>query len=140
MSFNLVQAEQDTEKHHQSIYTAKVKRIVKAINIGDHSTEMEYLDMLALSCQRNKCDSTETETVQMVGKQIINCQISHLKSHQVENQDATNICISKNAMLGCDSLATPLLRKMCYTGNNYSLKTYDQKEKKIKNRLPASIE
>lgn len=125
--------------HHNSIYTMKIKRIVNAIDLGNFPTEEKYLGMLKTACERNSCSAIEKQTVQSVGQQIVNCQIKHLKSHNIENSDATTICQSKQAMLGCDSLATSLLRKMCYTGNRYSLSVWKQKEKKTyKNRMPAS--
>ncbi len=125
---------------HNSIYTPKIKRIVNAMNIGEFSTDTEYFAMLKTACDRNKCSSLETQTIQSVGQQIVFCQIKHLKAHGIENPDATSICKSSQAMLGCDTLATSLLRKMCYTGNQYSLKTWQEKElrNKARNRMPAS--
>ena len=123
---------------HSSIYTTKVKRIVNAINIGDYTTDSEYYKMLSVACKRNQCSSLEKQTIRAVGKQIVLCKITHLKAHGIENPDATNICESKQAMFGCDSLANPLFRKMCYAGNNYSLNILKTKELKMKKRSPAS--
>ena len=123
---------------HNTIYTAKIKRVVNAVNIGDFTTDSQYYSMLKTACERNKCTNLEKQTIQSVGKQLVACQIKHLKSHGIENPDATNICGAKQAIFGCDSLASPLLRKMCYSGNKYSLNTLQQKERKIKSRAPAS--
>lgn len=127
-----------SHKSHNTIYTKKIKRIVNAVNIGDFSKESDYMKMLQTACQRNKCNGIETQTIRSVGHQIVHCKITHLKAHGIENPDAVSICNSKNAMIGCDSLSTPLLRKMCYTGNNYSLQVLRQKETKMQRRMPAS--
>ncbi len=130
----------DQSDAHNTIYTKKIKRIINAINVGDFLSEEEYLKMLQTACKRNACNSVEKETVIDVGQQIIHCKIEHLKVHGIENADAISICNSTNAMIGCDSLATPLLRKMCYTGNNYSLQVLKNKEYRLLNRVPASKE
>ncbi len=133
-------AEKPINDSHNSIYTEKIKRIVNAVNIGDFSTDNDYFSMLQTACERNKCSVQESKTIQSVGQQIVYCQIKHLKAHAIENSDATYICQSKQAILGCDSLSTSLLRKMCYTGNRYSLKTWQEMELRIgsKKRMPAS--
>lgn len=123
---------------HTSIYTTKLIRIVNAMNVGNFETESSYRDMLKTACKRNQCNSQEKQTIQMMAREIVHCRVEHLKSHGIENSDATNICTSKQAMLGCDSLATPLLRKMCYTGNGYNVQVLRMKEAKLKKRLPAS--
>ncbi len=126
---------------HSTIYTAKIIRIVNALNVGEFDSDDQYFKMLNTACKRNKCTSLETQTVQSVGQQIVYCQIKHLKSHGIENSDATALCESKQAIFGCDSLPKPLLRKMCYTGNKYSLKTWQEKEIRLrsKKRMPASL-
>lgn len=129
---------QKIEDTHNSIYTMKIKRIVNAINLGNFSTDKKYFDVLEVACERNKCSDLEKQTILSVGQQLVNCQVKHLKSHQIENADANSICESKQAIFGCDSLSTSLLRRMCYTGNNYDLALWETKEKKLKSRLPAS--
>jgi hypothetical protein len=128
----------DSHKQHNTIYTKKIKRIVNAVNVGDFSKESEYMEMLQTACQRNRCNNIETQTIRSVGHQIVHCKITHLEAHGIKNPDAISICNSKNAMIGCDTLATPLLRKMCYTGNSYSLRVLRQKEAQMKSRMPAS--
>lgn len=123
---------------HSTIYTEKIKRVVNAIDIGNFTTDKSYLKMLATACKRNQCSPLETQTIQSVGEQIIHCKIKHLKAHGIENPDANSICESTQAMYGCDSLPSQILRKMCYTGNNYSLSVWKQKERKFKSRMPAS--
>jgi len=123
---------------HSSIYTKKLIQIVSAINVGEFSTERNYQAMLKTACERSRCNSQEKQTIQLMGQEITNCKIKHLKSHGIENSDARNICESKQALLGCDTLATPLLRKMCYTGNKYNLQVLKLKELKLKKRQPAS--
>ncbi len=123
---------------HTSIYTDKLVRIVNAMNLGRFDSEDQYFSMLKTACQRNQCSPLEHETITNIGQQIVGCQIKHLKAHGIINQDATSICESKQAIFGCDSLATSLLRKMCYSGNNYSMKVWRTKEMKLQRRLPAS--
>lgn len=138
--FTIAKAEEPIKDSHNSIYTPKIKRIVNAINIGDYKTEDQYFDMLQTACNRNQCSPMEKQTIKSVGEQIVFCQVKHLKAHGIDNPDATNICQSQQAMLGCDTLATSLLRKMCYTGNKYSLRTWQEKELRFNRnrRLPAS--
>jgi hypothetical protein len=126
------------EDSHTTIYTENIIRIVNALDVGSFQTEKDYFKMLITACERNNCSTLEKQNIQLVGEQIINCQIKHLKSHKIANTDAKNICESKQALLGCDTLVTPLLRKMCYTGNQYDLNALIEKEKRMKNRLPAS--
>ena len=130
----------ELKDHHSTIYTSKIKRIVNALNVGNFSTEKDFINQLIIACETNKCSTLETQTIQSVGQQIALCHIRHLKAHNIENSDATNLCNSQQVMLGCDTLATPLMRKMCYTGNKYSLKIWQEKELKIKSRkrMPAS--
>ncbi len=131
---------QKVQSHnHTTIYTAKIKTLVKAINIGQFENEKDYQEMLKVACERNKCNSAEMEAIKIIGREFVHCQLSHLKSHGVQNSDAVNICESKQAIFACDSLATPLLRKMCYHSNNYSLQVLQEKESKMNNRSPASV-
>ena len=128
-----------SEDSHNSIYTQKIKRVVNAVDIGDFNTESGFIDVLKTACERNKCSTLETQTIQSIGQQMVFCRVTHLKAHGIDNPSATTLCNSKQAMYGCDSLATPLFRKMCYTGNNYNLKVWQQKESKYKSRMPASV-
>lgn len=130
--------ESPTADRHSTIYTAKLVAIVNALNVGSFNTETAYQRQLSTACQRNQCSSLEKQTIKSIGQQIVHCKLKHLKSHKIVNSDANVICGSEQAMLGCDSLATPLLRKMCYTGNRYSLKALKLKERNMKKRLPAS--
>jgi hypothetical protein len=124
-----------------TIYTEKVKRIANAISVGIFNNDDEFYAMLKTACERNNCSLTERQTLQNVGQQMVFCHINHLKAHGIVNSDATYLCESKQSILGCDTLATPLLRKMCYTGNQYSIKTFQEKEIRLrsKRRTPASI-
>lgn len=124
---------------HSTIYTKKVMRIVNALNVGDYKTQNEYVDMLSTACKRNQCSSAEVQGVQIVGQEIVLCRLKHLKAHGISNPDANAICGTSQAKLACDTIATPLLRKMCYTGNNYNLAELQKKESKMKNRMPASL-
>jgi hypothetical protein len=126
------------QDEHSSIYTKKIVQIVNAMNVGDFSTEQDFQSMLQTACERNQCNSTEKKSIQLLGQEVIHCKIKHLKSHGIQNADARSICESKQSMLGCDTLATPLLRKMCYTGNSYNTQVLKMKEVKMKNRQPAS--
>lgn len=123
---------------HDSIYTQKIKRIVNAIDLGDLNLESDLIARLKTSCERNQCSPLEIQTIQNVGQQLILCRVKHLKAHGIINQSAITLCNSKQVILGCDTLATPLFRKMCYSGNNYSLSLWKQKEAKFKSRRPAS--
>ena len=129
----------DVQDEHSTIYTTKVKRIVNALNVGDYETQKSYMDMLATACKRNSCTAPENKGIEIVGKEIVMCRLKHLKAHGIVNSDAVAICENPQAQFACDSIATPLLRKMCYTGNNYSLAELQRREKKMKNRMPASV-
>ena len=132
---------QTSHNHSSTIYTQKVVRIVNAQNVGDFATERDYLIHLQKACGHNSCNPVERKAVDIVGREIVACKLKHLKSHNIVNSDANNICGAKQVMLACDTLATPLLRRMCYIGNGYSLAIHMQKEKMIQNkkRMPASI-
>ncbi|MEM7645927.1 MAG: hypothetical protein AAF203_03360 [Pseudomonadota bacterium] len=122
----------------KSIYTEKIKKIVNALPVGNFDTDKEYFDMLKVSCKRNNCSPLEQQGIKAIGHQVVHCKTKHLKTQNIENKDATSICETKLPMLGCDTLATPLLRKMCYTSNSYNLQVLKLKEFKIRKRLPAS--
>ncbi len=130
--------EKSTDQH-STIYTKKIKTLVKAINIGQFKTEEDYQNMLTVACERNQCSSGEREAIKIIGQEFVQCRLTHLKSHGVFNSDAINICDSKQAIFACDSLQTPLLRKMCYHSNKYSIQVLKEKESKIQKRQPASF-
>ena len=124
----------ETSKQH---YSSKLRNIAMAISVGNFSTEKEYLNMLETACKRNLCSSAEQRQLQVVGTQLVACQTNNLKHFGVSNQDVNDVCETKLPIQGCDSLATPLLRKMCYSGNKYDLKILVQKERHMQKRLPA---
>lgn len=135
---SLLHAKDHLKDKHSTIYTTKVQRITSAINVGDFSSQDSYIKMLDTACQRNHCSPSELEGVRIVGEEIVLCRLTHLKAHGISNPDATSICETSQTQLACDTLATPLLRKMCYTGNNFSLADLIKKERQLKQRLPAS--
>ncbi|MCJ8275846.1 MAG: hypothetical protein HRT44_12320 [Bdellovibrionales bacterium] len=119
-------------------FSQKTKDIVKAVDVGSFSTEKEYIKMLNTSCKRSQCSSLESIKIKEAGQNIVLCNMNYLKRNNLKNSDATNICNHKQPIFGCDSNATPLLRKMCYSANKYSLSLWKKKEFKIKKRFPAS--
>lgn len=121
-----------------SDFTKKTKDIIKAVDIGSFETEKAYMDMLKTACDRSSCNTLETIKIQEAGKHIVLCNMPYLKSNGLKNEHAQSICDHKQPVFGCDSHSTPLLRKMCYSANNYSLSLWEQKEKKLHNRIPAS--
>lgn len=126
-------------KQPQTIYTEKIKNIVRAIPIAPYEKEADLYQMLKKACTRNNCNSLEAKTILRVGRQLVSCKVKHLSVHGITNSDASNICESKHSIYACDSLSTPLLRKMCYSSNRFSLQVLREKEKRILNRQPTSI-
>lgn len=124
--------------HVRAEVTGKIQRIVNAVDMVGFSTEEEFSKMLATACENNSCSAVEAKEIQTVGNKIILCKMDQLKAEGIVNKDAKIICESQQAMFGCDSLPNSLLRKMCYSGNSYSLKTWKDKESKMKSRAPAS--
>ena len=94
-------------------FTKKTIGIIKAVDIGSFETEKEYMEMLKTSCDRSSCTTLETIKIQEAGKHIVLCNIPYLKSNGLKNEDVQSICEHKQPVFGCDSHATPLLRKMC---------------------------
>ena len=119
-------------------FTKKTKDIILAVEVGRFETEKDYIKMLEVSCKRSQCSTLESIKVKEAGKHIVLCNMNYLAHNKLKNTDATNICGHKQPIFGCDSNSTPLLRKMCYSSNNFSLSLWKKKEFKIKNRLPAS--
>lgn len=117
----------------------KVIQLVEAIPVGNFSTERAYLEMLGTSCKNSRCNSIDSKKIIEVGRNIASCNKRYLSGNKIKNSDIENICNHKQPIFGCDSNATPLLRKMCYGSNGYSFKVWAQKEKRFKrNRMPAS--
>ena len=138
-SFSLsAQSGKEIKDSHSTIYTQKVKRIVNAINVGDYENQKDYAQMLKTACQRNNCSAAEKQGIKIIGEEIVHCRLTHLKAHGIDNSDARALCDNKQSALGCDTLANSLLRKMCYTGNKYSLSELQRKEANLKKRAPAS--
>lgn len=125
---------------HSTLYTSKVRTLVEALSLLHFQTDTEYLTALKTSCERSQCNDIEKKGILLAGEEVIRCQITHLKSHSILNKDAVMICEFPQPILACDSLRTPLLRKMCYHGNNYSLQALQNKENHFKksSRLPAN--
>ncbi len=127
-----------SDKQNQSI-SPKVVRILNAVNLGSFPSESELLSQLTTSCQNNSCNTLEFSQVNELGLRLVHCQLDYLKSKGITNGDAQFLCRPKQAILTCDTLSTPLMRKMCYTANQHSLKTLTQKESRFQQkRLPAS--
>ncbi len=131
-------AESTLKDSHATIYTQKVKRIVNALNVGDFQTQESYFEMLDTACDRNQCNPAEKEGIRIVGREIVFCRLKHLKAHGISNPDANSLCTTPQAQLGCNTLPSPLLRKMCYTGNKYKLSELMKVEIHLNKRLPAS--
>lgn len=127
-----------SDKQIRSI-SPKVVRILNAVNLGSFPSESKLLSQLSTSCKNNSCNTLELSQIQEMGLRLVHCQLPYLKSKGIINGDAQFLCRPKQAVLTCDTLSTPLMRKMCYTGNRHSLKTLTQKEARFQQkRLPAS--
>lgn len=118
--------------------TEKLQRIVGAVDLSAQPTEEAFLKMLETACENNSCSVDENKDLQRVGQKIVLCKTESLAAEGYNNKDISTMCASQQPMFACDSLPNALLRKMCYSGNNYSLQTWKDKESKMKSRTPAS--
>jgi len=126
------------DKQQQSL-SPKVIRILNALSLGGFPSESDLLLQLSTSCQNNTCNKQELSQIQEMGLRLVHCQLPYLKAKGIVNKDAQFLCRPQQAVLTCDTLSTPLMRKMCYTGNQHNLKILTQKEARFRQkRLPAS--
>ena len=124
-----------------SLASKKLQRILNAMSFSELTTEADLIKQVKVACQNSQCSAAEQSQAQALAAKMSHCQLPQLKTAGVDNRDLSYLCRTQQAMLGCDSLVTPLMRKMCYSANGYSLQTLAVKENSILkgSRQPASV-